>query len=124
MFFPPNITSWMRPMDLGIIATLKEMYKYLLIENIILYYDNPDSVKNALEYVTKKMNRGEAGVAFGWPTHLFDAANFISIASNEIKQELTLFYCFKKANLVRKFNMIDVEVFEVGEDDCINELVS
>mmetsp|Transcript_813 Transcript_813/g.1272 ORF Transcript_813/g.1272 Transcript_813/m.1272 type:complete len:102 (+) Transcript_813:517-822(+) len=34
-FFPPNVTCWKQPMDMGIMTALKKRYKYILLKEIL-----------------------------------------------------------------------------------------
>ena len=44
-FFPPRVTSWKQPMDMGIIAALKKRYKFLLIKDILAFNDLSPAMK-------------------------------------------------------------------------------
>ncbi|KAL2631815.1 hypothetical protein R1flu_016501 [Riccia fluitans] len=74
-------------MDTGIIAAVKKRYKYLLIKEIISYHDVPEIVKEQLSAAASRMKRGVAGVAFGKPPHLLDAAYLVNIAWNEMSAQ-------------------------------------
>ena len=118
-FFPPNVTSWKQPMDMGIIAALKKRYRYLLLKDIIAYHDNSPAIKDRLVTAALKLKRGAAGVAFGRPAHLLDAANFANIAWNEISAD-SLKNCFKKADIIPGFN--NVVHTDCDVEDTVNDL--
>ncbi|KAL2611580.1 hypothetical protein R1flu_023272 [Riccia fluitans] len=63
------------------------------------------------------MKRGAAGVAFGKPPHLLDAANLVNIAWNEMSAQ-SLQICFKKADIISSFR----DIFEINSND-LNKLV-
>lgn len=117
VFFPPNVTSWKQPMDMGIIAAVKKRYKYLLIKEIISYHDSPETVKEQLSAAASRMRRGAAGVAFGKPPHLLDAANLVNIAWNEMSPQ-SLQNCFKKADIIARFR--DIPEIESASHDLDN----
>ena len=71
VLFPPNVTSWRQPMDMGIIAALKNRYKYLLLKDIIAFHYNSQSLKDQLATAALKLKRGAAGVFFGHPPHFW-----------------------------------------------------
>ncbi|CAK9271046.1 unnamed protein product [Sphagnum jensenii] len=65
------------------------------------------------------MKRGAAGVAFGKPPHVLDAANLVNIAWNEISSQC-LKNCFKKADILSSFRGMS----EVNSDsDDLDEIV-
>ena len=45
VFYPPNCTSHIQPLDQGIIRSFKAYYKHNLVNRIIHEIDNPDSKK-------------------------------------------------------------------------------
>lgn len=120
-FFPPNVTSWKQPMDMGIIAALKKRYKYLLLKDIIAYHDNPESLKEHLALTASKMKRGSAGVSYGRPPHLLDAAIFVKTAWNEISQE-SLKNCFKKADIIPGLSEANDSADDLVVDDITRML--
>ncbi|KAL2621899.1 hypothetical protein R1flu_002104 [Riccia fluitans] len=104
---------------MGIIAAVKKWYKYLLIKEIIYYHDAPEIVKEQLSAAASRMKRGAAGVAFGKPPHLLDAANLINIAWNELSAQ-SLQNCFKKADIISSF----CNIHEINSDsNDLDELV-
>ncbi len=45
IFFPPNCTSWKQPYDMGIIAALKKMFKYLYLKDVPDFYELDEEAK-------------------------------------------------------------------------------
>ena len=97
-FFPPNCTSWIQPMDMGIIHAVKKRYKYLLLSAIINFHDLPS---NAKELVMKNAptRRGAKGVEHGAPANLMDAAIFIEQAWREVSSK-SIQNCFYKSTII------------------------
>ena len=67
VYFPPNLTSWKKPMDATIIEALRNMYQYFKIRDIQPYHGNPDFIRSTLG---RSMKRGVVSVTHGKPTHL------------------------------------------------------
>ena len=59
---PPNVTSHFQPMDQGVIAWLKKMYKYDLIKLLLEIYDDPEKMSSA---IASRKKGGFDGVAQG-----------------------------------------------------------
>lgn len=95
VFFPPNVTSWKQPMDMGIIAAIKKRYKFLLIKEMNAYHDTPQHLKDQLSLAIKRMKRGATELVYGRPPHLLDVENLVNLAWNEISSQ-SLKNCFKK----------------------------
>jgi hypothetical protein len=79
-FLPPNCTSWRQPMDLGVIAALKKRYKYLLLRDVIKFVEKTALERRDLLAAANQMRAGAAGVAYGRPAHVLDAATYIAAA--------------------------------------------
>jgi hypothetical protein len=92
-FLPPNVTSWKQPMDMGIIAALKKRYKYLMLREVIAYHDLPQEAKATMMQYASRMRRGTAGVNFGKPATLLDAARYAVQAWSDVSQQ-SLNNCF------------------------------
>ena len=75
-FFPPNVTAWKQPMDMGIIAALKKRYKFLILADIIAFNDLPAGAKQSMQQAAQIMRPGAAGVKHGKPATLLDAAEY------------------------------------------------
>ncbi|KAI6648197.1 hypothetical protein LOD99_12006 [Oopsacas minuta] len=77
VFFPPNCTSWKQPCDMGIIAALK---------------------KSPKRRASERLPKGAAGVVYGKPAHLLDAAFYVKRAWNLIS-DTSISNSFIKAEL-------------------------
>ena len=97
-FLPPNTTSLVQPMDMGVIKNLKDMYRKFLMEKIIFELEDQSlsADSTALE-VSSRIN-------------LLTATILIKKAWTQVKPE-TLRNCFKKAG----FQSIS------GDDQSISE---
>ena len=98
VFFPPNCTSWKQPCDMGIIAALKKRYKYLYLKDVLGFYELDKDLKARKKEQAKRLPRGAAGVAYGNPAHLLDAAQYIKVAWDAIS-DTTIKNAFNKAEL-------------------------
>ena len=76
-FFPPNCTSWKQPCDQGIINALKTRYKFLYLRDVLSFYELSGDEKATLKAQGGMKRRGSAGVRFGNPAHLLDAAKYV-----------------------------------------------
>jgi DDE superfamily endonuclease len=117
VFFPPNCTAWKQPCDLGIIAALKKRYKFMHLKNVLSFYDLPEDLKQLKMLAGGNLRRGAAGVEFGNPAHLLDAANNIKLCWDAISPE-TIKNSFRKAEII---TLDDRLVAEVDEDDVETE---
>ena len=98
VFFPPNCTSWKQPCDMGIIAALKKRYKYLYLKDVLGFYELDKDLKARKKEQAKRLPRGAAGVAYGNPAHLLDAAQYIEVAWDAIL-DTAIKNAFNKAEL-------------------------
>ena len=98
-FFPPNCTSWKQPCDMGIIAALKKRYKYLYLKDVLDFCDLDESVRIHKTEQGKRLPRGAAGVAYGKPAHLLDAAHYVKQAW-EFISDTSIRNSFNKAQLL------------------------
>ena len=112
-----NCTAWKQPCDLGIIVALKKRYKFLYINNVPEFHEHADEAKNALKMQEKSQRRGAAGVAYGNPAYLLDAARYITKTWNAISQQ-TIKNAFIKADL-KIWSQIEEEpsndIVDIGE---------
>ncbi|XP_065668027.1 jerky protein homolog-like [Hydra vulgaris] len=109
VFFPPNCTSWKQPCDMGIIAALKKRYKYLYLSDILSYYSLDVNTKECLKESSLLCKRGAAGVKYGKPAHLLDAAKYADLAWKSI-QPSSLKNCFDKAELFQISSPVNTEL--------------
>ncbi|XP_072141031.1 tigger transposable element-derived protein 6-like [Dermacentor andersoni] len=90
MFLPPNTTAGLQPLDAGVIANFKVLYRRHMLEWLILAID--------------RAAPGTSGHADGPPDlkiSLLKAVRFVYGAWYEVKQS-TIYNCFKKAGFVRQ----------------------
>jgi len=80
VFFPPNCTSWKQLCDMGIIAALKKRFKYLYLKDVLDFYELDEEVKLQKKMQGQRLQHGAAGVAYGNPVHLLDAASYVKEA--------------------------------------------
>ena len=99
VFFPPNCSSWKQPCDMGIIAALKKRYKYLYLKVILDFYELDEYLKARKKKRAKRLLRGAAGVAYGNPAQMLDAAQYIKLAWDAISNA-KIKNAFNKAKLV------------------------
>ncbi|XP_037527773.1 tigger transposable element-derived protein 6-like [Rhipicephalus sanguineus] len=86
MFLPPNTTAGLQPLDAGIIANFKALYRRRVLEWLILVIDRPAPGTSA-----------DAELKIS----LLKAVRFVYGAWYEVKQS-TISNCFKKAGFVRQ----------------------
>ncbi|RHZ18691.1 hypothetical protein DYB37_009540 [Aphanomyces astaci] len=119
-FLPPNCTAWRQPCDLGIIAAMKKRYKFLMLPDVLSFYELYNVVKDSVERAAKKKRPGSAGVKYGRPAHVLDAASNIR-AAWENESSSTIKNAFAKAdigvnfssNIVSSDDNVDDEVVEL-----------
>ena len=122
VFFPPNCTSWKQPCDQGIIAALKKGYKHLHLQDVLSFYEMQDELKQLKKEAGSRLRRGAAGVEYGNPATLFDAANYVKICWDMICPE-TIKNCFKKAALMGLESQPEVLIDHEINNDTIVELL-
>ena len=98
-FSPPDCTSWKQHMDMGIIAALNKIYKYLMMKAIVNFFDLPEDIKANLRESGNQLRRGSVGVSYGAPAHLLDAVKYIVQAWDDITSD-TIRNCFNKAGIM------------------------
>jgi hypothetical protein len=62
---------------MGIIATLKKRFKYLYLKDVLDFYELDEEAKLRKKMQGQRLRRSAAGVAYGNPTHLLDAASYV-----------------------------------------------
>jgi hypothetical protein len=113
VFFPPNCTSWKQPCDMGIIAALKKRCKYLYLNDVLSFYDLEPELKEIKRNAGIRLRRGAAGVDFGNPAHLLDAANYVKASWDAILPQ-SILNCFKKAEIMD----LDAPDLDVASEDA------
>ena len=120
VFFPPNCTSWKQPCDMGIIAALKKRYKYLYLKDVLDFYQLDDEAKARKKEQARRLPRRSAGVLYGNPAHLLDAANYVKEAWDSVS-EASISNAFKKAELMSKELCMEDECNDTDiEDEVMN----
>ena len=94
VFFPPNCTRWKQPCDMGIIAALK----YLYLKDVLDFYEL-DEAKSRKKDQGRRLRRGAAGVFYGNPAHLLDAASYVKEAWDSVSPS-SIKNAFVKAELM------------------------
>lgn len=89
VFFPPNTTSKLQPMDQGIIEAMKKLYRKKMIQKMLICMGDD--------------GKGELPVF-----HVLDAINMIKSAWDEI-EVATIMKCFRKGGFVDRSNEAEVE---------------
>ena len=84
IFLPPNTTSKLQPLDLGIIQNFKVHYRKLFLRFVISKIDECDSASEVIKSVD-----------------ILQAIRWVSQAWEEVKQE-TISKCFRKAGVLRE----------------------
>ena len=108
VFFPPNCTTWKQPCNMGIIAALKKQYKYLYLIDVLDHYELGEDIKTQIQNQTKRLQRGSAGVLYGHPAHLLDAATYVKQAWDDISSA-TIKNAFSKAEIMEMESSISNE---------------
>ncbi len=80
VFFPPNCTSWKHLCDMGIITTLKKRFIYLYIKDVVDFYELDEEAKLQKKMQRQRLRRGAAGITYGNPAHMLDAASYVKEA--------------------------------------------
>ena len=110
VFFPPNCTSWKQPCDMGIIAALKKRYKYLYLKDIFDFYELDQEAKQQKNELGRRLRRGAAGVSYGNPAHLLDAACYMKEAWDHVSSS-SIKNAFIKADLMKlEADVVTVDV--------------
>ena len=89
-------------------------------KDIIVYHDNPQTLKDQLTLVASKIKRRASRITYGRPPHLLDVANLTNVVWNDISSKSLKNY-FKKADIISKFQD-DVDV-GYDNDETTNEIV-
>ena len=82
IFLPPNTTSRLQPLDLGIIQNFKAFYRKLFLRYIVSRIDECETVSD----ITKSLN-------------LLTAVRWVALAWKEVKEQ-TVLKCFRKAGIL------------------------
>lgn len=105
-------------MDMGTIAALKKIYKYLLLKSIIAHHDLSQDAKDALNQSALQMWRGTAKVDHGKPEILYDAAEYALEAWADLSEQ-TLNDCFIQTGTVSALKKYDSSEEPENFDDFL-----
>lgn len=93
MTYPPNCTSVHQPMDMGIIAATKVIYRKELLSVKVSTMLVAETLRAQAK--ERKMARGTMGLAEGHHPHVLDAADLIKLAWGQITQKTIARYAIK-----------------------------
>jgi hypothetical protein len=65
---------------MGIITTLKKRFIYLYIKDVVDFYELDEEAKLQKKMQRQRLRRGAAGITYGNPAHMFDAASYVKEA--------------------------------------------
>lgn len=103
-FLPPNSTSLVQPLDLGIIALLKRTYRK---ELLLQYVDDIDFADELFQF-GKTLPPGEAGIDNFHPPNIADAIRLLSRCWNALPA-LSVQRCFSASGLILNCSTGDSE---------------
>jgi DDE superfamily endonuclease/Tc5 transposase DNA-binding domain len=95
ILLPKNCTSRYQPLDQGILRALKCIYKKQLTLTLLELVDSWDEKRAR----GSKKRRGCAGLAYGYPAHLLDAAELVYDLWKNFAAE-TIVNCFLKSEIL------------------------
>lgn len=90
LYLPPNSTSFLQPLDQGIIASLKLNYKNIILNKYISSLDNYERINTA----NKK-----TGISLCLKPSIAEALYYMTLAFDQMKSS-TVINCFIKANIL------------------------
>jgi hypothetical protein len=96
---------------MGIIAALKKRFKYLYFKDVLDFYELDEEAKLRKKMQGWRLRRDAAGVAYGNPTHMFDAASYVKEAWQSVSPSFI------------KNAFIKVEIMALEADqEAVNEI--
>ena len=93
---PPNVTSIIQPCDMGIIRSLKALYRKCMISRSISHLDSDTSI--TVTQLTRQVN-------------ILDAIHMLKVAWSGVKQE-SVTNCFTKAGFVTPITPVEEEALD------------
>ncbi|EKX54328.1 hypothetical protein GUITHDRAFT_99805 [Guillardia theta CCMP2712] len=103
--------------DQELIASLKKRYKFLHLKEVLAFHALHDSVRSQLKESARSLPLDCAGVRYGRPANLLDAANFLKAAWESISMDAVR-HSFIRANLgIRYRGMVDTDAANDPEPD-------
>ena len=106
LFFPPNATSVLQPLDQGVIQNVKTLYKKRLLRHVLTRVDSSASLKDI-----------QANVS------VLDACQWISSALKEVKDS-TVNKCFKRCGFKQDNITEEEEEFDEEDDLPLSHLIT
>ena len=94
---PPNLTSWLQPMDQGIIAAINCAYTLLILESLINLVSD-DTLWNFAVLRQMQCKRGEKGLAEGVLPHILDVIHICTETQQQQIDEEFISQCWRKAD--------------------------
>ena len=105
IFLPPNTTSVLQPLDLGIIKNFKVYYRKLLSHHILTKIEECDSANEVVKSVT-----------------ILNAIRWVSAAWGKVTPD-TIKKCFRKAGILNKdFQVVSRDCERDSEEDPFMDL--
>ena len=111
--FTPNVTSWKQPCNWGVIPAVKKRYKFLLLKDVLSFYQL-DNNQQLLKEEGSKFCRVSIGVRYGRPVTLLDAVNYAKKECDKVTDE-TIKNSFIKADFRISLDSAVTETFENNE---------
>ena len=71
-YFTSNVISWKQPYHLGVIAAVKKRYKFLLLKDVLSFYQLDNGNQHLLKEEGSTFCQGSVGVCYGRPATLLD----------------------------------------------------
>ena len=78
MFLPPNCTAVFQPMDCGVIAVPKKLYRCEVLRRVLVIYEERASQRLAAQRAN--MASGTKGLEQGYSPHLHDVMTFFTVS--------------------------------------------
>ena len=104
-FLPPNVTSIIQPCDMGIIRTLKALYRKNIISRIITHIDTGSQM--SVSQLTKRIS-------------ILDAMHMLKVAWQNVKQ-VSISNCFAKAGFVPLTAATEEEIYDSPDGMTLSE---
>ena len=95
IFLPPNCTALLQPLDQGVLATVKSIYREEVLKCLLKHLDTIVARQDA----GRTMVEGTAGLEFGLHAHIGDVCRIVHRVWSDIKQQ-TIINCFLKARIL------------------------
>ena len=110
-FSLPIVTSWKQPSNLRLIAAVKKIYKFLILKDVLSFYELNNDNQKLLKEEVYKCRKRFIGVCYGRLATLLDAANYAKEAWDKVTDE-TIKNAFIKADLRISLDNAVTETFD------------